>query len=117
MYDVKPEILALLESIPDVTVQGEYPKEFVNLPLISFYELANDENKPEIPGVLTEVSIQVDVWSKRSTGALAQQVNDLMNSIGFRRQMARDVPDPSGVNRKTMRYRGVIDARSKRVTQ
>lgn len=117
MYDVKPEVLALLETIPDVNVVGEYPKEFAKLPLISFYELTNDEAAPELPGVLTEVSLQVDVWSKRSTGGLAQQVNTLMNSIGFRRQTARDVSDPSGVNRKTMRYRGTIDARSKRVTQ
>ncbi|WP_059050851.1 hypothetical protein [Paenibacillus senegalimassiliensis] len=117
MYDVKPEVLSLLETIPEVNVVGEYPKEFAQLPLISFYELTNKESEPKLPGVLTEVSLQIDVWSKRSTGSLAQQVNTLLNSIGFRRQTARDISDPSGVNRKTMRYRGIIDARTKRVTQ
>lgn len=117
MYDVKPQILTLLETIPDVTVVGEYPKSFATLPLISFYELSNSENKPTLPGLLTEISVQVDVWNKKSTGALAQQVNSLMNSIGFRRQMSADISDPSGVNRKTMRFRGVVDARSERVTQ
>lgn len=117
MYDVKPQILALLETIQGVTVTGEYPKSFATLPLISFYELSNSENKPALPGLLTEISIQVDVWSKRSTGAIAQQVNNLMNGIGFRRQMSADISDPSSVNRKTMRFHGVVDARSERVTQ
>lgn len=117
MYDVKPQVLALLDTIPDVTVTAQYPQSFANLPHISFYEVGNDENVTAYPGLLTEVSIQVDIWHERSTGSLAQQADELLNSIGFRRQMAMDMADPSGVNHKIMRYRGIIDTRSLRVSQ
>ncbi|MCL6456918.1 MAG: hypothetical protein K6T85_02820 [Gorillibacterium sp.] len=117
MFDAKSQILTLLETIHGVLVTGAYPKSFERLPHISFYETVNSEGLPQLPGLLTDISIQVDIWHNKSTGGLAQQVDVLMNSIGFRRQFASDLPDPSGVNRKTMRYHGIVDRRSERVSQ
>lgn len=119
MYDVKPDVLSVLETIPDVTVSGDFPAEGAKMPHISFYELANNEGLTtnDTVGILSDISIQIDVWHNRSTGSLAQQVNEKMNSIGFRRQFQADLNDPSGLNRKTMRYRGVVDSRTKRVHQ
>lgn len=119
MYDAKPDVLNVLETIPGVTVSADFPKNGAKMPHISFYELANDEGLTtnDTAGLLSDISIQIDVWHNRETSALAAQVNEKMNSIGFRRQFAADLNDPSGLRRKTMRYRGVIDSRTNRVHQ
>lgn len=117
MYDVKPQINSLLESIPGVTVSDAFPKSPAETPRITFYELANNDPIKINNGPLSDIAIQIDVWHTRSTGALAAAVNEKMNSIGFRRQFAADMPDPSGIKRKTMRYRGVVDMRTLLVHQ
>lgn len=117
MYDIKPEVNVLLKAIPGVTVSDAYPADFSKLPHISFYEIANTDPLGITAGPLTECAVQVDIWHNRSTGALAAAVDAALNSTGLRRQMAADVPDPAGIKHKTMRYRGVVDARSGRITQ
>lgn len=118
MYDVKAQINGLLSAIPDVqAVTDAFPTNFGKLPAISFYELGNSDPLTIAQGPLSDISIQVDIWHKKSTGALAQLVDAAMNSVGFRRQFSSDVPDASGIKRKTMRYRGVVDARTERVSQ
>lgn len=117
MYDVKPEINTLLSSIPGVTVSDAYPKDFKKLPYISFYEIDNSDPLKLSQEYLTDISIQIDIWHNRSTGSIAQQVNEKMNSIGFRRKFMTDVTDPSGIKHKTMRYRGVVDTRNLLVYQ
>ena len=116
MFDIKPTVLALLESIPGETVSDAYPKDFSKLPHISFYEIGNTDPLGIANGPLSDISIQIDVWHNRSTGAVANAVNEQLNSIGFRRQFQADIPDPN-IKHKTMRYRGVIDSRSLRVSQ
>lgn len=117
MYDVKPVVAALLSSITGVTVSDAYPKDWGKLPHISFYEGGNADPIKTKSQHLSDISIQIDIWHKKSTGELAAQVNAKMNSIGFRREFAADVPDPAGIKHKTMRYRGVVDSRTNRVHQ
>lgn len=117
MYDIKPQVKILLESIEGVTVSDAYPKDFTKLPHISFYEQINNDYIKRGPEYLTEIVLQVDIWHNRSTGTLAQQVNEKMNSIGYRREFAADVPDPSSVKHKTMRFRGIVDTRNLLVYQ
>jgi hypothetical protein len=117
MIDVKPEVNTLLSAIPGVTVSDAYPKDFAKLPHISFYEVENSDPLGIETGPLSEIAIQIDVWHNKSTGELAAAVNTAMNSIGFRRRFAADVPDPAGVKHKTMRYHGVVDIRTGRVSQ
>lgn len=116
MYDIKPQIFNLLKEIEGVTVSDAYPKDWSKLPHISFYEQFNSDYLKKGPEDLTEVVIQIDIWHNRSTGAIAQAVDEKMNSIGFRREFAADVPDPN-VKHKTMRYRGIVDKRSLLVYQ
>ncbi|MBU5677909.1 hypothetical protein KQI88_15940 [Alkaliphilus sp. MSJ-5] len=117
MYDIKPTINKLLEEIVgEDSVSDAYPEDFNNLPHISFYEQSNNDYLKKGPELLTEIVIQIDIWHNRSTGALAQQVNNKMNSIGFRREFMRDIPDPN-VKHKTMRFKGIVDKRSLLVYQ
>lgn len=117
MFDVKTEIDTLLSSIPNITVSDAFPKAKAKMPHISFYELSNTDPLTIANGPLSEISVQIDIWHNRSTGTLAAAVDEKLNSIGFRRQMSGDIPDPSGLKRKTMRYHGVVDSRTGRVTQ
>ncbi|MCM1564923.1 MAG: hypothetical protein NC238_03005 [Dehalobacter sp.] len=116
MYDVKTQIKVLLESIEGITVSDAYPTDFKKLPHISFYESTNLDPLKIKASPLSDITIQIDIWHNRSTGSLAQQVDDKMASIGFRREFAADVPD-SAVKRKTMRFHGVVDTRSEIVYQ
>lgn len=117
MYDIKPIVNILLESIVgEESVSDSYPDDFTNLPHISFYEQNNRDYYKKGPEHSTEIVIQIDIWHNRSTGAIAKQVNEKMNSIGLRREFARDIPDPN-IKHKTMRYRGIIDKRNLLVYQ
>lgn len=117
MFDVKPYVFKALKSIEGVTVSDAYPSDFSKLPHISFYEMKNEEGINAIPGRLSDVVVVIDIWHNRSTGSLAQHVNEKMNSLGLRREFAMDVPDPSGIKHKTMRYRGKIDCKTLLVYQ
>jgi hypothetical protein len=115
MYDVKPQIKELLEAIPGVKkVSDAWPPDWKDLPQITIFEqFVSDHLKK---GILYEIVLQIDVWHNRSTGAIAQQVEGKMNSIGFKLEFASDVPDPA-VKHKTMRFRGIVDKRDLKVYQ
>lgn len=118
MYDIKPTINSLLEDIVgEDNVSDSYPASFNNPPYISFYEQDNRDVYKLREEVYTEVVIQIDIWHNRSTGLLAQQVNTKMNSIGLKREFARDIPDPSGIKHKTMRFKGKVNNRNLLVYQ
>lgn len=114
MYDIKPKVNDLLEGIVgEDNVSDSYPDSFESLPYISFYELNNDDVYKISEELYTEIVIQIDIWHNRSAGALARQVNDVMNSIGLKRDFARDIQDPSGIKHKTMRFKAKINNRTK----
>lgn len=117
MYDVKPEINALLSSIVGVTVSDQFPASTEKTPHITFKEADNSNYLNMRTELQSEIIILVDVWHTRSTGSIAQEVNDKLASIGFLRQFAADLNDPSGMKRKTMRFRGVVDKRTNLVHQ
>ncbi|WIF95016.1 hypothetical protein [Caminicella sporogenes] len=116
MYDIKPQIFNLLKEIEGVTISDAYPKDFSKLPHISFYEQFNRDYLKKGTEKLTEIVIQIDIWHRRSAGAIAKAVDEKMNSIGFRREFAADIPDPV-VKHKTMRYRGIVDKKNLLVYQ
>lgn len=117
MYDVKPEVYTLLSTIPSVTVSDAFPKGPAETPRITFGEANNSNYRHMSEERQSAIIIQIDVWHTKSTGTLAAAVNEKMTSIGFLREFASDLTDPSGIKRKTMRYRGIVDAVTKLVHQ
>ena len=114
MYDIKPIVNDLLEGIVGKdNVSDSYPESFNNPPYISFYELNNNDVYKIKEELYTEISIQIDIWHNRSTGTIAREVNEAINSIGLKRDFSRDIQDPSGMKRKTMRFKGKINNRTK----
>ncbi|WP_438312223.1 hypothetical protein [Sporosarcina sp. FA9] len=117
MYDVKPEIFSLLSSIPGVTASDQFPTGPKQTPHITFKEADNSNYRKIRTEIQTEITILIDVWHTKSTGAIAKKVDEKMSNIGFLRQFATDLNDPSGMKRKTMRYRGIVDKRTNLVHQ
>lgn len=117
MYDVKPVVYAALSSIPDVEVSDEFPASAAQTPHITFKEGNNSNYRNMTVEVQSEIIILIDIWHTRSTGTLAKVVNEKMAGLGFSRQLQADLNDPSGIKRKTMRYRGVVDKRTNLVHQ
>lgn len=117
MYDVKPEVFSLLSSIPGVTASDQFPASPAQTPHITFKEADNSNYRKMRVELQTEIIILIDVWHTRSTGAIVAAVDEKMTSIGFLRAFAADLNDPSGMKRKTMRYRGIVDKRTNLVHQ
>lgn len=117
MYDIKPEINTLLSSIPGVTVSDAFPASPSKTPHITLGEADNFNYRHMRVERQSAIVLQIDVWNKNSTFALAAAVNEKMSSIGFLREFSADLNDPSGIKRKTMRYRGIVDNVTKLVHQ
>lgn len=118
MINIKPQINGLLNEIPGVTVSYFYPENFAKLPHVSYYEASNSEHlRTDGEEQLTDITIQIDVWSRASTSEIALLVDTKMTSIGFKREFSGDLKDPSGLNHKSMRYRGIVDKDKKYVYQ
>ncbi|MEC2892553.1 DUF3168 domain-containing protein, partial [Bacillus cereus] len=67
-------------------------KNAEEFPRITFFELDNrpdgfSDNKESE----SEITFQIDIWSKGSTTAIHQKVNGIMKSIGFSRYAIADL--------------------------
>lgn len=113
--DYKKEIGNLISSIPNINATYFYPKDFKKLPCVSYY-VANDSTDVQINNVeyIVNLAIQVDIYTdaNKSTTEIAEQIKKKFLSIGFVRAFSQDLQDPSGLNRKTMRFEGKIDLRN-----
>ncbi len=114
MIDILPELKAELDQI--APSHKGYPKSFKDLPCISYYYQNNGEDYPALPGVFSEIVVQIDVWNKRSTSNVSNSVNDMMLAKGFIREYGADVPSDD-IKHYTMRFRGVVNERNLLVSQ
>ena len=57
----------------------------------------------------------MDIFDDTSTSELAVKINQIFESLGLRRTDCQDVPDPSHLRHKVMRFEGVIDLDSELV--
>lgn len=113
MLDVKTEVrTALLANAALVSLLGgqrvyqlvapnasEYPR-------ITFFEVTNSDNAfADDTAYGSEIVVQIDIWSKGSTSAIAQEVDNTMKSLGFRRASAADLYESDvAVYHKAMRF-------------
>ena len=109
MKNVKDEVFAALQAVCD-NVSDVYPTSWVDLPAIQYTEeenrvyerTANKEDK-------ASVRYRIDIWDFESTSKTAQAVDAAIAALGLVRTGCSDVPDPSGMRHKQMRYEGIID--------
>lgn len=107
MIDVNAEAEKTLSKL-DCRVEYFYPEKFNDLPVVSFYNLTEQEafsadNEEQIQSGV----VVVDIWcdNPKQCGEIGIKVNDIMIKDDWSREFSRDLtPDNSGVYHKTMRY-------------
>lgn len=79
----------------------------VTFPRITLFEVTNYSAAfaDDVP-IMADVILQIDVWSKDSTSALAGEVDKTMKEQGWSRTSAADLyEEDAGVYHKALRYR------------
>ncbi|MDU4671774.1 MAG: hypothetical protein E6Y30_06865 [Finegoldia magna] len=110
MINVKPLIYKELAKIA-TNVTDTYPADWETFPVVIYLE---EENKPHEwldNGVeeTTYLRYKVDIFDKESTSNIAVEVDKVFSSLGLKRTMAQDMPDPSNLRHKVMRFEGIYD--------
>lgn len=115
MKNVKDQIYeALLNKFPDVTDQ--YPRDWAILPAVQYVEEENKVHEHTGEGECKSyVRYRIDIWHNRSTSQAALDVDEALAALGLVRTSCSDVPDPSGLKHKQMRYEAIIDMESEEV--
>ena len=115
MINIKPIIYKELEKISE-NVTDTYPEDWEHFPVVIFLE---EENKPyEIYSdkeQKSNIRYKVDIFNNDSTSALALKVDEVFSKLGLMRTSSLDVPDPSHLRHKTMRFEGIVDLNSELV--
>lgn len=126
MRNVKDQVYAALCAVFD-NVSDDYPRSWANLPAVQYTE--EDNRSYERTGEGEErsyIRYRVDIWDNVSTSEAAvktdavlgcpkddQRIEDsnknLIEPLGLVRTFCSDVPDPSGLKHKQMRYEGIIN--------
>lgn len=109
MKNVKDQIYAALCKVTD-NVTDVYPANWAQFPVIQYTEEDNSvfertDNKED----KAKVRYRIDIWYNKSTSETAMQVDREIATLGLVRTACMDVPDPSGLKHKQMRYEGIID--------
>ena len=115
MINIKPIIYKELEKVAE-NVTDTYPDDWEKFPVVIFLE---EVNKPyEIYGdkeQKSNIRYKVDIFNNDSTSALAMKIDEIFSSLGLMRTSSLDVPDPSHLRHKTMRFEGIVDLNSELV--
>lgn len=117
MINIKPLIYKELQKVAD-NVTDTYPDDWENVPVVIFLE---EQNKPgdwyDDKEKKSHIRYKVDIFDKDSTSDLSVKINEIFASLGLRRTDCQDVPDPSHLRHKLMRFEGIVDLKSQLVYQ
>ena len=117
MINIKPVIYKELQKVAD-NVTDTYPDDWENFPVVIFLE---EQNKPgdwyDEKERKSNIRYKVDIFDKDSTSGLAVEIDKIFASLGLRRTDCQDVPDPSHLRHKLMRFEGIVDLNSELVYQ
>lgn len=113
MVDLNSVIIQALQKVAPAR-QGFGPSPPSRFPMISVLEIANTsvlildgEDR------LSRIAYQVDVWDNGSTRQRCEQTAAAASAVlvrmGFGRDSAQTMKDPSGLHRKCMRFSGRVD--------
>ncbi len=119
MKNIKEEVYKALCTVSD-HVSDSYPSTWAEDSTIQYTEEQNNvwEASSEGEKVREDKSLvryRVDIWNRNSTSLTALAVDEAMKETGLKRIECQDVPDPSGMKHKQMRYEGIIDMDSDEV--
>lgn len=115
MINVKNQVYAAIADTAE-NVGDQYPSNWGTLPAIQYTEEDNSvfewcDNKES----KSHLQYRVDIWHNKSTSEFALAIDEKLSALGLRRTMCMDVPDPSQLKHKQMRYEGIIDVEDETV--
>lgn len=106
------DLLALLGDDKDghVPIYQLAAGDTSKYPRITFFEVDNrDRDFADDQSIASLVVVQIDIWSKGSTSAIAGEVDKTMKALGFTRSSATDFyEEDTKVFHKAMRFRTVL---------
>lgn len=113
MKNVKEQVYKALCTVSD-NVSDTYPHTWAEGSTIQYTEEQNNvwEWSSGNNGIKEDKSFvryRIDIWDRNSTSETTIMVDLAMNTTGLKRVECQDVPDPSGMKHKQMRYEGIID--------
>jgi len=112
MKNVKDEVYAALCTVTE-NVSDVYPREWADDMNIQLTEEDNRvEERTDNAEQTAYLRYRIDIWHRRSTSDAAVAVDAAVSALGLVRTGCTDVPDPSGMKHKQMRYEGIIDMHS-----
>lgn len=119
MKNIKDQVYKALCNVTD-NVSDAYPHSWAEDATIQYTEEQNSVYEHSSHGELVGedkslVRYRIDIWHRNSTSAAAMAVDEAMKETGLKRIECQDVPDPSGMKHKQMRYEGIIDMDSDEV--
>lgn len=115
MKNVKDQVYEALKTVLD-NVSDLYPSDWAHLPAIQYAEEDNSVFERTKQGEQkARVRYRIDIWNGGSTSEAALKVDAAVSALGLVRTGCQDVPDPSGLRHKQMRYEGIIDMHSELV--
>lgn len=115
MLNVKDEVYKALITVTD-NVSDHYPRDWEKDVSIQYME--EDNKVVEFTDMKEQKAYcryRIDIWSRKSTSAVAVAVDAAISSLGLKRTQCSDVEDPSGLKHKLMRYEMVIDVETGQV--
>lgn len=118
MISLKAQVLNAIKANTQLTtlLGGSYiyfhvAPDAKQFPRITFFELTNtgavfaDDTE-----IASDISLQIDVWSKGNTTDIALEVDKTMKSLGFARDSATDLyEDDTGIYHKALRYSTIVE--------
>ena len=91
-------------------LSDSYPQSWIELPAIQYTEEENNVYEyTDDTEQLSYIRYRFDIWDNKSTSNTACDIDEKMAMLGFKRTSCQDVPDPSGLKHKLMRYEAIID--------
>ncbi|MHB1652341.1 MAG: tail completion protein gp17 [Desulfitobacteriaceae bacterium] len=118
MISLKPQVLSALKAnAPLVALLGGHHIYFQvapdakQFPRITFFEMTNRGSVfADDTEIGSDISFQMDVWSKGNTTTIALEVDKTMKSLGFSRDSATDLyEDDIGIYHKAMRFSTTVE--------
>ena len=106
MIDINQEAEKSL-SKTDYRLAYRLPKEKAKFPCVTFFNITErPQMKYDNEEQIQRGWVQVDIWAEEASvcGEMLIEVNRVLTSDGWHREMSRDIPDESGIFRKTTRY-------------
>lgn len=111
MQNIKSTVLSALQTATALaTLTGfffNYPQDFINLPVLSYFEL---DNKGDLYAdnieIASEMIYQIDLWGRQNLSNFGLGVNSAMTSIDFARISSIDLYEQDvKLYHKSLRFR------------